>query len=840
MPTKTQKLYVQLIRESLTKPGFDAGKLSGLLRDRKVGEAGDYLKGFGLDFERLGLDSEQREGIRASASRSQTRRTLGLLESPWLAPFWTMMGVGLGGGGLKEGRPGEVLLPETFRRKAEDLFEKVLAENSSLFLDRKYEPLIFRVKLGDEKAWQLLGELSRDPDSTVRGNVAASLGKIAGPEALAMLLEMREDPNMDVRMMVARAIGKIGASRALEPLREMRGDTANCVRSNVARAIGEIGGPEALAMLREMRGDAAELVRASVAEALAIRPGREALEMLCEMKGDPAPEVRRTIAQLLGNLGGPEALAILREMRGDPALFVCQAVDRALAKIGLSEAWGIPFDRMSDPEGEVLIDGVPYAKARALELVREVRRSPHGDVRMQVASALGQIGGSEALEMLGKMKGDPFELVRKSVAIALSEIGGERALEILASMDVHSIPLWALHQLLDSSTARYSSEPTVSPSPEARLTQEIRLRVARQVRREEINVARHGFHNGGNHRSLRQSPRGMDLASLREIKVGDPILGRLREINGVLLGEEHHFPQQGKVVLAIDPSLLAGENRENVAAVAGTLSEVSLLQRDSIALLIGTGQTRSFLAPREAKTTQSVVGRVLGHGNLNSASPVRLLDDPLLRQNLPSGSIVYLLGNYFAEENIAGLQRIFDGRRALGITVVPIQVGGRVLDSRHQVNFEGRKYPVHPAYSEGRTLAKAESRRSEVEALLKRNGGFALRDFSTASTVDVVDDLLRQRQQAPGARDSHVKLEAQLLSEHEGIKIRSQPHPSDIFARMHQIVEQENFPELKRLVDEAKGKGWSVVMDWVDRMYALVARTSLEREGRYDLFRAEN
>ncbi|MCE9624421.1 MAG: hypothetical protein K8R69_03045 [Deltaproteobacteria bacterium] len=59
---KTQKLYIQLIRESLTKPGFDAGKLSGLLREGKIAEAEGYAKGFGTNLDQLGMDAKEIQG----------------------------------------------------------------------------------------------------------------------------------------------------------------------------------------------------------------------------------------------------------------------------------------------------------------------------------------------------------------------------------------------------------------------------------------------------------------------------------------------------------------------------------------------------------------------------------------------------------------------------------------------------------------------------------------------------------------------------------------------------------------------------------------------------------
>jgi len=99
---QTQKLYIQLIRESLSKPGFDAGKLGGLLREKKNAAAETYLKGFGLDLEHFGIDADQLKAIQASADRQSLRDSLNLLRSPILAPLFAMLGIdGFGGSDSK-------------------------------------------------------------------------------------------------------------------------------------------------------------------------------------------------------------------------------------------------------------------------------------------------------------------------------------------------------------------------------------------------------------------------------------------------------------------------------------------------------------------------------------------------------------------------------------------------------------------------------------------------------------------------------------------------------------------------------------------------------------------
>jgi hypothetical protein len=58
---KTQKLFIQLVQQSLLKPGFDAGKFTDLLREQKLSAAENYLKGFGLNFQHFSIDPKEFE-----------------------------------------------------------------------------------------------------------------------------------------------------------------------------------------------------------------------------------------------------------------------------------------------------------------------------------------------------------------------------------------------------------------------------------------------------------------------------------------------------------------------------------------------------------------------------------------------------------------------------------------------------------------------------------------------------------------------------------------------------------------------------------------------------------
>ncbi len=650
----------------------------------------------------------------------------------------------------------------------------------------------------DPETFDLLWTMfHRDPAAPVRRRIISLLGGMPGNSSILPLFweEMMADPSLHAP--IAMGLGKSGKPEAVELLAVLAASDDCFVRRSVAEALGKIGGAQAIDLLRRMISDSSVPVVKSVAEALGKIGGPEALNLMRNLSQYANESVRYAVAAALGKIGGPAARSLLLPLAQDRDDHVRLAAAKALAKMG-------------DPEGVAILGGL---------LTKPVWES--------AMQALGEIGGPRALELLRGLLPDSRPFAQSTLAHALCGMGSVEALEILETMKPESLDYGALLVFLDYAAQRErpSSLPeALPPSAMARLAKEIRLQVARfRDRLGTEGASLRGFHNGGRHRSRARNPRGADFAELRELKNGDSVAGRVRELNGVWYEERHHLQQGTRIAIAIEAGVMAVESAgDAVAAVAGTLAETSLPQGDSLTLLVGAGSHKSFLPPEAAKSTLSVIRAVKEHPSTIYAPVSRLMEDASLQRRLPPGSVLYMFGNFYLEENLEGLQRLLNGRRALGITVIPVQVGGWLRGTFHSVRAGSMIYGVNRSYSEGMALGQALRRTEEVKDFLRRNGGFTVRDQSVGPEA-AIEDFLRQSQMAPGSRDHGVALKVrglEVLS--NGVtELPSNLPPRGTFERIDRIVRTEDFAGFQQLVYEAKRQGWGMVLDWVEHLAKL-------------------
>jgi HEAT repeat protein len=282
---------------------------------------------------------------------------------------------------------------------------------------------------------QLVSGLTKalaDDWPAVRRDAAYALGTISPvPVSEAVAREIHwslSDLDPSVRLAAARALGRLRVSQAGLDLIGRVNDPVLDVRLASMRSLGDLREPLAVIALNEQfsfdlynRGSAG---RAAI-DALAriAHPSSRAFFEAETASGNAAH--RRSAYEGLARLGGlnDAAPAIAAALPGEKDREVAAAMAFALTAGGqrayLETLIGALGDsRTSNQVLEYLVElGPPHASAIA-------GFATHADpeVRRQVVTALGFIGGAEAEVVLGRANGDADEMVRRASQVALARL----------------------------------------------------------------------------------------------------------------------------------------------------------------------------------------------------------------------------------------------------------------------------------------------------------------------------------------------------------------------------------------------------------------------------------
>ncbi len=239
--------------------------------------------------------------------------------------------------------------------------------NLARLLDHKdlqvqYEAAEALGNLGDERAIDpLIAALKRDEFSGVRWKAAEALSKI-GDRAVGPLIATLQYPDEDVRWKAAIALGEIGNPDAIVPLISLLADDDRYVRSRAAHALSMIGEP-------------------------AVPP------LITALKRSDAG-IRWGSALALGKIKNPLAVEPLILLLADEHLMIKAEAASALASIGTP----------------------------ALGPLLGFLKSAKGETRMEVMSALGELGNADAIEPLFQLLENADDDERKEIADAVDAI----------------------------------------------------------------------------------------------------------------------------------------------------------------------------------------------------------------------------------------------------------------------------------------------------------------------------------------------------------------------------------------------------------------------------------
>ena len=187
---------------------------------------------------------------------------------------------------------------------------------------------------GADAADPLLDLMTQYPPSeTIHRRALDALIAVDGaavPSALARL----NAPTVAGRIAAITALGALRDRRGLDMLMELLKDTDATIRLAATRALGRMGDTKVQAELLHLLSVNNEEQRIAAAEALGILRSERAMKPLIKLLDDRQPKVRAAAAEALGHLGDIRAVDSLRKHLSDKDAWAQAAAATALRALG--------------------------------------------------------------------------------------------------------------------------------------------------------------------------------------------------------------------------------------------------------------------------------------------------------------------------------------------------------------------------------------------------------------------------------------------------------------------------------------------------------------------------
>jgi HEAT repeat protein len=291
--------------------------------------------------------------------------------------------------------------------------------------------------------------------ATTRREIAAALGLIRDPQAVAALQKLMGDVDPGVRIAAITAMA--AAQQPVAIIARGIADPDKNVRLATVETLGELKDSEAVPMLSDCLKDEHWEVRCAAAGALALLGERSTLPLLIKALTDIDADMRVAAAEALGMAGDVEAIEPLILAQLDSETRVRQAALRAVVRVdyrwhrNARSYQTLPFLKRALRNEDY---SVRNAATELLERIFSIRRpamrtstaDPEADrrahaaemlipclwdddpfLRGAAAEALGQLRSSRARDVLKVKAEDPDKWVRQQAMAALVLLEGSKA-----------------------------------------------------------------------------------------------------------------------------------------------------------------------------------------------------------------------------------------------------------------------------------------------------------------------------------------------------------------------------------------------------------------------------
>ena len=320
-------------------------------------------------------------------------------------------------------------------------------------------------KLSDEIGAAVLIPFSKDENPKVKVAVILAAREWGGEIGTSILNDLKEDRNPEVESTALVAIqtgdnlNLTDEERAIILLDHFGYDQSNYVRALVVQAVGNYLSHEMgpIILNRLANDHVLEVNEAALAEIEFRSSGEENMSKT---------EMRRTIfsKNLLllveSDLKKENKIIILSLFVGDSDWWIRMKVAYALGELGGSEGARILTRLASDDYWYVKV-AVAYAagelgRPEGVEILNRLSSDEDSRVKVAVAKAAGELGRPEGVEILTLLAGDEIWEVRQAVAEAAGKLGGPEGAEILNRLA--SDEIWEVREAVAKASGKLGPE----------------------------------------------------------------------------------------------------------------------------------------------------------------------------------------------------------------------------------------------------------------------------------------------------------------------------------------------------------------------------------------------
>ena len=245
-----------------------------------------------------------------------------------------------------------------------------------------------------------------DPHDAVRFVAVATAGKFRLKSVVPMLSRLPNEPSPSVRAAALFALQRCDQPVDLSPLADMIRQPDASLRGNVAMLLGQLADPSAVPMLKDIAKLGSDpqitalehsIVQIQIAEALVKLGDESGRDVIRAAAFSQHQEVRILAVQMLGRLNdkkyGPALVAMLSKDPVELRLAAAEALarlgdDRGLEQVVEGSRFELPVVR-----AQAALALASFRSARAAGVCVRMLRDPSEQVRLAAAAAIIQAAG---------------------------------------------------------------------------------------------------------------------------------------------------------------------------------------------------------------------------------------------------------------------------------------------------------------------------------------------------------------------------------------------------------------------------------------------------------------
>ncbi len=191
-------------------------------------------------------------------------------------------------------------------------------------------------QLADPASLEPISELLDDPDAQVRRYTMSVLRKFDTAQVLALFRDAWPGLSPRARLDAVRTVGQLEDDGVVPLLGEFGKDAPVDLKVQIASSLARVGGPEAVAMLREMYGASDDKLQVQVIRSLGSLKDSGSVAMLLDTLNNGDPRFRAVVIEALVQIGDtgalPDLIELLTAEGGDPEMHA--ALIGALGRLG--------------------------------------------------------------------------------------------------------------------------------------------------------------------------------------------------------------------------------------------------------------------------------------------------------------------------------------------------------------------------------------------------------------------------------------------------------------------------------------------------------------------------